>query len=217
MTLLDFARGPALEWAAVIFVVGLFWRIGGLIFLTRARPLSRNRRDDLWRGGWRMVWSRFIPNRVFRDRISLQFLAGWVWHVGFFVVLLMFEVHILFFEGLFGLSWPALPNTVILVAAAVTAGLLVMLLIRRATQPVLRAISGFDDYASVVVVLLPLLTGLASYAHLGLAYETMLALHLLSVALLLVWLPFSKLVHVITMLPSRYVMGVKFWRRGVEV
>jgi hypothetical protein len=25
------------------------------------------------------------------------------------------------------------------------------------------------------------------------------------------------LVHVITMLPSRYVMGVKFWRRGVEV
>jgi nitrate reductase gamma subunit len=126
-------------------------------------------------------------------------------------------VHILFFEGLFGLSWPALPNTVILVAAAVTAGLLVMLLIRRATQPVLRAISGFDDYASVVVVLLPLLTGLASYAHLGLAYETMLALHLLSVALLLVWLPFSKLVHVITMLPSRYVMGVKFWRRGVEV
>ena len=36
-------------------------------------------------------------------------------------------------------------------------------------------------------------------------------------ALLLVWFPFSKLIHVVTMLPSRYVLGVKFWRRGVEV
>lgn len=215
MTLLEFARGPALQWAAVIFVIGMLWRAGGILLLMRGAPVSANRRDDLWRGGWKMVWSRFVPNKVFRGRISLQFLAGWVWHLGFFVVLLLFEVHILFFQGLLGLSWPALPNGVILFVAAITAGVLLMLLVRRATQPVLRRLSTFNDYSSVVVTLLPLLTGLATYAHLWLAYETLLALHFLSIALLLVWFPFSKLIHVITMLPSRYAMGVKFWRRGV--
>ena len=50
-----------------------------------------------------------------------------------------------------------------------------------------------------------------------LPYQTLLSLHFLSIALLLVWFPFSKLFHVITVLPSRYILGVKFWRRGVEV
>lgn len=217
MTLLDFARGPALQWAAIIFVVGMLWRIGGLIFLARSRPLSKNRRDDLWRGGWGTVISRFWPNKVFRARTNLQFVAGWIWHIGFFVVLLLFQVHILFFRGILGFSWPGLPNGVILFVAVVTAGLLLMLLVRRTLNPVLRYISNFNDYSSLVVTLLPLLTGLAAYAHLWLAYQTLLALHLLSIALLLVWFPFSKLFHTITMLPSRYSMGVKFWRRGVEL
>ncbi len=217
MTLLEFARGPALQWATIIFIIGMLWRIGGLLFMVRATPLSRNRRDDLWRGGWRSVFSRFVPNKVFRSRLSLQFVAGWTWHIGFFVVLLGFQVHVLFFEGLLGLSWPGLPNSVILAVAAVTAGILIMLLIRRLLNPVLRYISNFNDYSSLVVTLLPLLTGLATYAHIDASYERMLALHFLSVALLLVWFPFSKLIHTVTMLPSRYLMGVKFWRRGVEL
>ena len=27
MTLLDFARGPAMQWALVIFVIGVTWRL----------------------------------------------------------------------------------------------------------------------------------------------------------------------------------------------
>lgn len=217
MTLLEFARGPALHWAATIFVIGMLWRIGGLIFLVRSRPVSRNRRDDLWRGGMSAVVSRFVPNRVFRGRLNLQFAAGWVWHVGFFIVLLLFQVHILFFKGVLGFGWPGLPNGVILLVAAITTGILVMLLVRRTLNPVLRYISSFNDYSSLIVTLLPLLTGFAAYAHLWLPYETLLALHLLSISLLLVWFPFSKLIHAVTMLPSRYIMGVKFWRRGVEL
>jgi nitrate reductase gamma subunit len=81
---------------------------------------------------------------------------------------------------------------------------------------VLRYISTFNDYSSLVVTMLPFITGFLAFAHYGLAYETMLALHILSISLLLVWFPFSKLFHVITLLPSRYILGVKFWRRGVQ-
>ena len=217
MTLLEFARGPALTWASIIFVIGMLWRAGGLIFLLQGGPLSSNRRDDLWRGGVKSMLSRFAPAPVFRRKVAVQYYAGLVWHVGFVVVLLLFQVHIMFFEGLLGFGWPGLPNGVILFTAVLTAAILLFLLVRRMVHPVLRHLSNFNDYSSLIVTLLPLLTGLATYAHLGIAYETLLALHFLSVALLLIWFPFSKLIHVITMLPSRYILGVKFWRKGVEI
>ena len=94
--------------------------------------------------------------------------------------------------------------------------MLALLFARRLTHPVLRFLSTFNDYSSVFITALPFVTGLAAYMHMGLRYETMLALHFLSIALLLVWMPFSKLFHVVTILPSRYILGVKFWRRGVE-
>ncbi|SFJ09363.1 hypothetical protein [Celeribacter neptunius] len=217
MSLLDFARGPALQWAAVIFVIGMLWRTVGLLLMLRSRPLSKDRKSGLAGAGVKTMFSRFLLPKVFAKRVGFQFLLGWVWHVGFVLTLFFFQVHVLFFKGVFGFSWPALPNAVVLPVAAVTLGILLILLVRRMTNPMLRYISNFNDYSSVIVTLLPFVTGFATFTHIpALAYETLLALHFLSVALLLVWFPFSKLFHVITVLPSRYILGVKFWRRGVE-
>ena len=55
-----------------------------------------------------------------------------------------------------------------------------------------------------------------AYAHMWLRYETMLGLHILSIAVLLIWFPFGKLMHAILVFPSRYQQGVKFGRRGVK-
>jgi nitrate reductase gamma subunit len=57
-----------------------------------------------------------------------------------------------------------------------------------------------------------------SYTHItfGLRYEDMLALHFLSICFLLVWFPFSKLMHAIYIWPSRYKVGAAFARRGVR-
>jgi nitrate reductase gamma subunit len=47
-------------------------------------------------------------------------------------------------------------------------------------------------------------------------YETVLALHILSICLLLVWFPFGKLMHALFIWPSRYKVGAAFARRGVR-
>ncbi|KEO50889.1 hypothetical protein [Thioclava pacifica] len=216
MSLLDFARGPALQWAGIIFVLGMVWRTLGIFMLMRSSPLSANRDNHLFEHGVRTVWSRFVPAPVFEKKVSFQYVAGWIWHLGFLVVLLFYKVHVMFFEGLLGFGWPALPNSIVLAIAGVTLGVLLWLLGRRIFNPVLRYISTFNDYSSVIITTLPILTGLLTFTHFGIAYETLLAIHMLSIALLLVWFPFSKLFHVITLLPSRYVLGVKFWRRGVQ-
>ena len=33
MTLLEFARGPGMEWALIIFVLGVVWRLTGFLLL----------------------------------------------------------------------------------------------------------------------------------------------------------------------------------------
>ena len=90
------------------------------------------------------------------------------------------------------------------------------MLVRRIVSPVLRMISSVDDYISVLLVIFPLLTGFMSYAHVGFEYQTMLALHLLSIQLLMVWFPLGKLMHLFLVLPTRYVTGSAMQRKGVE-
>jgi nitrate reductase gamma subunit len=216
MTLLEFARGPALEGSIIIFFVGILIRLFGAALMLRNKVLSKPRKNDWVRGGFRTILTRMVPAPVFEKRVRFQHYTGYIWHIGFFVTILFFQLHILFFKGLFGISWPGLPNGVIMVTGAVTTAVLVEVLFRRMFHPVLRAISTVDDYISLLVTMAPVITGMMAYAHLGPRYETMLAIHILSVAVLLVWFPFGKLMHMFLVFPSRYQQGAKFERRGVR-
>jgi nitrate reductase gamma subunit len=139
-----------------------------------------------------------------------------VWHVALFVTVLFFTPHILFFESVLGFRWPSLPNSIVLFAGAVALAVLIALLIRRATNPVQKLISNADDYISVIVVMLPLLTGILAFAHIGARYETLLAIHLLSIEALFIWFPFGKLMHTAMTFPSRFQAGTSFGRKGVK-
>jgi len=216
MNLLDFARGPGLQWAFIILVFGILWRLCGALLITRRLKLSTPRRTDTWMLGLKAIETRSWPLEEFHKVIRFQHYSGYLWHICFFIVVLFFQPHILFFEGLLGISWPGLPNDVILVVGAIAVATLIVLLIRRLSHPVLRKISNADDYISIVVTILPLITGFMALSHIGPRYETMLALHILSVELLMVWFPFGKLMHAILALPSRFQTGASFGRRGVR-
>jgi nitrate reductase gamma subunit len=104
-------------------------------------------------------------------------------------------------------------------SGAIALAILVALLWRRATRPVLRRLSTLDDYLSILLTLLPLVTGFMTYARilpLGLRYESMLGLHVLSICALLVWFPFGKLMHLFLAFPARFQAGVLLRRKGVE-
>ena len=125
--------------------------------------------------------------------------------------------HILLIESLTGLSWPPLPTVVIHVAGAVTLAALVTSLGRRLGHPVLSLLSNFDDYFTWLVATLPVLTGLMTVAHLGARYEMLLALHIMSFNVFLVWFPFGKLMHSFLVFGSRYTTGFTFTRKGARV
>ena len=141
---------------------------------------------------------------------------GYVMHVGLFATVFLFVPHIVFFEGFLGFGWPGLPNSIIFFIGVATVISGVALLVRRLTSPVLKLISNFDDYFSWFITMLPLVTGLMIPIRLGIRYETLLAVHILSVALLLIWLPFGKLGHTFLVFVTRGTTGMVFERRGAK-
>lgn len=216
MTLLDFARGPGLEWALMIFVAGTLWRLLGALFMRRHADLSDPRSTETVRGGIRAVFSRFIPRREFHDGAMVGVVLGFIMHLSLAVVVFLFTPHILFIDSLFGLSWPGISNDMVMAAGVLAVASLLALLVRRLTVPMLRMISTPDDYISWLMTLLPVVTGMMAYAHVGGPYQTVLAVHLLTVEAMLIWFPFGKLFHAVSWVPSRAQLGSSMQRRGVK-
>ena len=219
MTLLDFARGPALQFAIVVFVLGVLWRLVGVLLLPRIgdRSPARDGAPAKWLGGLRTVLRRMWPRREFIDRTLYPTLNSYVFHIGLALVVFGLAPHILFIRGLTGLSWPALPSDLVLAIGVVTLVSLVAVLVRRLVHPVLKLLSNTGDYISWLVTALPVATGLATTMDFGPRYETMLAVHVLSIAALLIWFPFDKLMHAFLFVLSRGATGIRFSHRGVDV
>ena len=216
MDLLEFARGPAMQWAAWILVAGTLWRIVGIVLLKEKVDHSEPRGPSGLGSALKVIYSRSFTAEPFKPATLYPKMLAYVMHLGLFAVVLLFVPHILFFESFLGFGWPGLPNSAIYVlgVAAVVSG--VALLVRRMTSPVLKLISNFDDYFSWLMTILPLVTGLIIPLRLGIRYETLLAIHILSVAALLIWLPFGKLGHTFLVFITRGTTGMSFERRGAK-
>lgn len=224
MELLIFARGPALWTSVLVLVAGTVWRVWGIFRRPAKADLSEPRSTRFAAGAWRMILWRMIPKREFRSSATLETSNAYLYHIGLAVIVFGYLPHIAFVERLSGLFWPPLPAAIVYFAMAVTFVSLLIALMYRLTDPVLRLISSFDDYFSWFIVFLPLATGMAvlnePFAPGAAPSEPLdplpLALHLLSVELLVVWLPFGKLAHSFLVFISRGMTGAAFARRGIR-
>ena len=222
MDLLEFARGPALWLSLAVLLVGSGWRVVG-IFRLKSRPdFSEPRSTRLMSGAVGTIIGRMIPKKEFRNTEKVGTFIAYFYHVGLAIIVFGFLPHIYFVERLTGVSWPALPAPAVYFAVAFTFVSLIIVLMERLTDPVLRLLSNFDDYFSWFVTFLPLVTGMMVIDHpfpAGVAPEpplapTLLAIHLLSVELLFIWLPFGKLSHAFLVFISRGITGAAFARKG---
>lgn len=225
MDLLDFARGPGLIGAGAVFVLGTAWRLAGVLRLPRMsdRSSSREGAPSNAAGAWHGIVRGMWPRREFGSAAGFAAVNGYVFHIGLALVFFGYAPHIAFIHRLTGLWWPALPDAVMPLAGAATIVSLLIALAARLTDPVLKSISRADDTITWTVTLLPLITGMAVLAEPSAAvlspahtvYRGPLAVHLLSLELLLVWFPFGKLMHAVLFAFSRGATGMRFSHRGV--
>ena len=214
--LLHWARGPGLEYASIIFVFGMVLRLFEILLLGRKKNLAELRSSGV-AAGIRTIFSRSLPNdrNTFR-RSAFTLTAGYVFHIGLFVALFLLAPHIQLYKSVFGLAWPALPTSVVDLFVVLALIALLAILWHRLTHPVIRFLSTGQDYLVWALTFVPLLTGYMAYHHLFIPYTTLLALHILSVELLMVVFPFTKLTHAFSLFLSRYYNGMVAGQKGVR-
>ena len=214
LDLLTFARGPALNVALLICVAGVLLRLFEIFGLGRKADLAVPRSGSPG-SGVRTLLTRSLPAPGMLRSDPVTYIGGYVFHIGLLVTIALFGPHIALIRDVTGLSWPGLPSPVIDALTLASLVALLVLLGHRLNHPVKRMLSTGGDYLAWILTFLPLFTGYLAYHHLLLEYTLMLSLHILSVELLLVFLPFTKLFHVISLFAARWYTGDGFARRGV--
>ncbi|MBK1617151.1 hypothetical protein CKO42_01530 [Lamprobacter modestohalophilus] len=206
MTPMDFlllTKGPLFSLAIAIFALGILIRLFEIFALGRAHNYAAARGNEVI-PGLKTMYRRFNPD------------PGTLWHVGFVIALLLFIPHIELIKSTLGVSWPGLPNPVVDAVTAITLLGLVAVLIHRLTHPVKRFLSTPQDYLIWTVTFLPVLTGYLAYHRLINPYPLALGLHIFTVEIFLIVLPFTKLTHIFTAFVARYYNGAIFGRKGIQ-
>lgn len=167
-------------------------------------------------GGLWMIASRSINHGPLTDRIKAPIANAYLMHLVLAIVIFAAQGHIELVENTFGFGWPALPALAVRISTAVLLATIAVTVYRRLRHPVLKMLSNFDDWFSLLVTALVVATGLIA----GMAAEpkdTLIAVHILSFDLLLIWFPFGKLMHAFLIFGSRYATGVAFTHKGARV
>jgi nitrate reductase gamma subunit len=214
--LLEWLRGPGMQIAAAVFVLGMVYRMLHLMLLGRKKNLAEPRGTE-WGPGLRTIWHRSLVSVGLTPRGHFILIAGYVFHFGFLITLLFLSQHIDLFRSVLGFGWPALSPGLITITAVLTIGAMIALLVHRFTDPVKRLISDYQDYLTWVLTFLPLLTGIMLKQGIALGYQQMLIVHIITLELLLIATPFTKLVHMFTTFSARWYNGAISGFKGIKV
>lgn len=213
--LLVWTRGSGFNIAISIFMIGVLIRILEIVLLGRKQDLAEPRGSE-WGPGFKTIITRSVVDKGTFKRSPFVVVVGYIWHIGFFICLLLFVPHIELINATLGIKWPGLANPLVDAAAAVTMFSMLAILIHRITHPVMKFLSTYEDYLVWLVTFLPLLTGYIAYHRMINPYPMALGLHILSVELFLVVFPFTKLMHAFTLFLARWYTGAMMGRKGIE-
>lgn len=213
--ILEFSRGPFFLAALLVFIVGMTYRLTRLLVLGQQRGHSWTRPNRVQGVGQSYLEGifilPFIPSvKYILNGNIVTFLAGGLFHLGLFVVIFLSTPHMLAWKSLLGLGWPTLPTPIVdwLAAGAIVA--MIALAINRLIHPVLKLLTSLPTWVNLAVVFLPMVTGYMMTHHLWLRYEVLYSLHMLTVDVLLIWIPMSRISHLMFYFFSRTIRGMEF-------
>jgi nitrate reductase gamma subunit len=210
---LEFVEGPLWYASVAIFAVGVVIRLYEIL-ARGVKPDLAPPRNAGTAGALRTLVSRSWTAKGFSSGALFHLVAGYMFHLGLFVLLLFAAPHVVFIEErILGFGWTPAPHWLFIVAADLAFAGLILLWLRRVMHPVLRRISTFDDHAAAWLTFSVMFTGCMA---LLLSHDSLRALHMLSVCLLLIYFPFSRLMHAFTFVLSRGYTGAAMGRKGVQ-
>lgn len=212
---LNWLRGPGLQISVAVFVMGLIFRILQNVMIGMGKNFAAPK-GSYFGPGLATIARRslFHPGTTYRGYFTM--IAGYTFHIGLLVTLFFLQQHIMLFKSIIGFGWPALPPTAIDIMALLSIAALIAVLVHRVMDPVVRMLTDYQDYLAWLLTIAPLVTGYITMHPVGMSYRTAYIVHLVSIEILLVVIPFTKLSHMVSLFISRWYNGAIAGYRGVK-
>lgn len=212
---LNWVRGPGFQIATIILVAGIVIRILEILMLGRKANLAEAKGSEM-SSGLKTIFTRSIPDPDTFRRSTFIVIAGYIFHIGLFVTIFLFAPHILLIKDIIGFGWPSAPTPIVDALAVISIIALLALLAHRLNDKVRRYLTHSEDILVWFVTIAPLITGYIAFHRIGMTGPMLLGIHILSVELLMVVFPFTKLMHAFTLFMARWYNGATSGYRGVE-
>jgi nitrate reductase gamma subunit len=205
----DLASGPLVWLAAILFLGGSLYRLVSMWRLARRKdPLVFAYMSP--RHALRSILHWLVPFGSTNWRLNpAMTVVTFAFPICLFAAPLLLFAHIALIHEAWGFSWPYLPDaaadlmTVVVILACLYFGL------RRIRRPEVRFLTRFSDWALLLVVAAPFLTGFWAYHQLPGAPLAGI-LHMLAGELMLAAIPFTRLSHMLFFPFTRGYMGSEF-------
>jgi nitrate reductase gamma subunit len=204
----DFVSGPLVWVAFILFVGGLAYQF--------TRMLRTAKKDKVvypymsLKHALRSILHWLVPfaSRNMRIRYETTIIT-FAFHICLFLIPVFLTAHIVMFSFAWGPQWATLSErtadwlTVLVILAAL------FFLARRWMLPEVRFVTYSSDYLLLAIAVAPFVTGFIAH-HQWFDYETMVVIHMISGAVMLVAIPFTRLSHMLFFPFTRAYMGSEF-------
>jgi nitrate reductase gamma subunit len=203
-----FVSGPLVWIAFVVFAGGMVYQFVNMLRMAKKDKVIYPYMSLKY--GLRSLFHWLVPfaSRNMRLRYETT-LVTFAFHISLVLVPIFLTAHVVMFSFSWGPRWLTISEktadwlTVLVVFAAI------FFLVRRWMLPEVRFVTFASDYVLLAVVAAPFLTGFIAHRQ-WFDYETMVIIHMISGAVMLMAIPFTRLSHMLFFPFTRAYMGSEF-------
>jgi len=204
----ELVRGPLAWVALIVFILGSVYRIAEL--LARGKKEKTLYPLQSVKDAVRSILHGVIPFGATYMRNQPVFtIITFIFHICVVILPIFLLAHIVLWYESWKIFWWSIPDILAEIMTILVILSCLYFFVRRRVVPEVKMVTRPGDQILLLIILLPFLTGFFAYHQWG-PYRPMLILHILSGEILLVSIPFSKLVHMIMFVFSRAYMGSEF-------
>lgn len=204
----EFVSGP-LVWIAFIgFFGGLLYRFATMYRLADRERVVLPTMSSKFGGRSLMHW--VFPFAGTSSRMRPVFtVVSFAFHVCLVVTPLFLMGHAVLWRQAWGVRWWSLPEGVADVMTLIVIFGCLFFILRRLVRPEVRNVSYASDFVLALIVMAPFATGYVAHQQ-WLPYRTMIVIHIVTGALWLLAIPWTRLVHMLWFPFTRAYMGSEF-------
>lgn len=208
MDFYEIVRGPLAMIAFAIFIFGSCYRLISF-YQKGTNPKLLYPKENLT-NGFKAVFLGLIPfaTRFMRERPVFTLITT-LFHICAIILPVFLLAHIVLWFESYGFNWGNIPDNMADAMVFFVLFACIFFFIRRLIVPEVKMVSKTSDYLILIALFVTFLSGFLAFHQIG-PYRPILILHILSSELLIVMIPFSKLMHMIVYPFSRYYMGADF-------